>query len=36
VMPLIALAAAVAFAIGHRHYANDLLRIRSMQAQERS
>lgn len=34
VMPLIAVAAAVVFAIGHRHYEKDLQRIRTLQAQE--
>jgi len=33
VVPLIALAAAIAFAIGHRHYAADLKRIRELQGQ---
>lgn len=33
-MPLIGLAAAAVFALGRRHYANDLARIRAQQAQE--
>lgn len=36
VMPLIALAAAAAFAIGHRNYDRDLHRIRMLQAQEQN
>ncbi|HQU80721.1 MAG TPA: MFS transporter [Azonexus sp.] len=34
IMPLIALAAAAMFAIGHRNYASDLQRIRMLQTQE--
>ena len=34
VMPLTAVGAAVAFAIGHRYYEKDLQRIRTLQAQE--
>lgn len=34
-IPLIALPATLAFAVGHRHYAADLLRIRSPQSRDR-
>jgi MFS family permease len=36
ITPLIALGAAVAFAIGHRNYDQDLQRIRSLQAAQKN